>query len=268
MLRAAGIEGARREAFWLVEAATGLGRSEIVSARPTVDPQHARRAESLAERRCTGEPLQYVTGVAGFRSIELAVGPGVLIPRPETEIVAEQALKRLQRSGTLVDVGTGSGAIACAIATERPDARVIATDSSVDALRWARENSKRLALKIDFIECDLLDGLDDSLRGEIDVVVCNPPYVSESERDELPPEVIEHEPHAALFAGTDGLEVISRLAHGARSWIKADGWLVLETAGDRAVPVADQLQRLGFDEVRIERDLTGRERIVEGRMRG
>jgi release factor glutamine methyltransferase len=267
MLRAAGIEGARSEAFWLVEAATGLGRSEIVSARPSVDPQHARRAESLAERRCAGEPLQYVTGVAGFRSIELAVGPGVLIPRPETEIVAERAMKRLPPSGTLVDVGTGSGAIACAVSKERPDARVIGTDSSADALRWARENSERLALEIEFIECDLLDGLDDSLHGAIDVVVSNPPYVSESERDELPPEVIEHEPHAALFSGADGLEVIRRLAGDACEWIEAGGWLVLETAGNRAGPVAEELQRLGFAEVGIERDLNGLERIAEGRMR-
>jgi release factor glutamine methyltransferase len=266
-LRSAGIDGARREAFWLVEAATGLGRTEIVTARPGVDAQQVRRAEGLVERRCAGEPLQYVTGIAGFRMLELAVGPGVLIPRPETEIVAEQAMSRLPRAGTLVDVGTGSGAIALAVAQERPDARVIATDSSFDALRWARENSERLALEIDLVECDLLDGLDDALKGGIDVIVSNPPYVSETESAALPPEVLDHEPHAALFAGEEGLGVIRRLARDARDWMVPGGWLVLETAGDRAAPVTAELGRLGYEEVGVRRDLNALERIAEGRTR-
>lgn len=266
-LRNAGIEGARREAFWLVEAATGLSRSEIVASRPGVDAGQVRRAEEFAERRCAGEPLQYVTGVAGFRSIELSVGPGVLIPRPETEVVVEQAIKRLPRAGRVVDVGTGSGAIAFAVAKERPDAHVIGTESSPDALRWARENADRLGLDVELVECDLLDGLGEALRRAVDVVVSNPPYVAESERDSLPPEVVDHEPHSALFAGSDGLEVIRRLAHDARDWIKSGGWLVIETAGDRAAPVAAELQRLGYESVAIRKDLNELERIAEGRFR-
>jgi release factor glutamine methyltransferase len=266
-LHTAGIEGARREAFWLVEAATGLSRSEIVASRPGVNTEQVRRAEEFAERRCAGEPLQYVTGVAGFRSIELSVGPGVLIPRPETEVVVEQAIKRLPHAGRLVDVGTGSGAIALAVATERRDARVIGTESSPDALRWARQNAERLGLDVELVECDLLDGLGEPLRRAVDVVVSNPPYVAESERDSLPPEVVDHEPHSALFAGSDGLEVIRRLAHDARKWIKSGGWLVLETAGDRAAPVAEELQRLGYESVAIRNDLNRLERIAEGRVR-
>jgi release factor glutamine methyltransferase len=267
MLRSTGIEGGGREAFWLVEAATGLTRSTIISERPIVDAEQVRRAESLAERRCAGEPLQYVTGIAGFRSLELAVGPGVLIPRPETEIVVEQAMKRLPRGGTLVDVGTGSGAIALAVAQERPDARVIGTDASRDALGWARRNCERLESDVELIECDLLDGLDDSLHRAVDAIVSNPPYVSEAERLTLPPEVVEHEPHAALFAGSDGLGVIRRLAGDALRWLKPGGWLVLETAGNRAAPVVAELQRLGYEPVGIEKDLNGLERIAEARMR-
>ena len=267
MLRSAGIEEFRREAFWLVEAATGLSRTEIISARPILDTHQVLRAEGLAERRRAGEPLQYVTGIAGFRSLELAVGPGVLIPRPETEVVVEQAMKRLPVEGTLVDVGTGSGAIALAVAKERPDAQVIATDSSRDALKWALENSNRLALNVELIECDLLDGLDGSLHRALDVVVSNPPYVSDAERSTLPPEVVGHEPHSALFAGPDGLGVIRRLARDARNWIKPGGWLVLETAGNRAGAVASELHDLGYVAVGIERDLNGLERIAEARTR-
>ena len=268
MLRSAGIEEAERQAFWLVEAATGLARPTIISGRPVVDAEGVRRAESLAERRCSGEPLQYVTGTAGFRLLELAVGPGVLIPRPETEIVVDQAMRRLPRGGTLVDVGTGSGAIALAIAQERPDSHVVGTDSSGDALAWARKNRERLALDVELVECDLLDGLHDSLHGVVDVVVSNPPYVSETERAALPPEVVEHEPHAALFAGPEGVGVIRRLASDARNWIRSGGWLVLETAGNRAAPVVAELQRLGYEAVGIEKDLNGLERIAEARMRG
>lgn len=262
-LRTAGIAGARREAFWLVEAATGLSRSEIISRRPELGAEEVRRAGDLAERRCSGEPLQYVTGVAGFRELELAVGPGVLIPRPETEVVVEHAMPRLPHGGTVVDVGTGSGAIALSLAQERPDARVVGTDSSSEALLWARKNSIRLDSGVVLVQCDLLDGLDEDLRGEIDVIVSNPPYVSDAERGRLPAEVVDHEPHEALFAGSDGLGVIRRLARAARSWLKPGGWLVLETAGDRAAPVRSELLASGYQDVAIGRDLNGLERVVE-----
>ena len=245
-----------------------MDRNQILSVRPAVDAHQVRRAEELAGRRAAGEPLQYITGLAGFRTLELAVGPGVLIPRPETEVVAERAMSRLPPGGLLVDVGTGSGAIALAVAQERPDARVVGTDSSRDALRWAHENSKRLALEVKLVECDLLDGLEENLRKHIDVVVSNPPYVAEGERVTLPSEVVDHEPHAALFAGTGGLDVIRRLAHVAREWLRPGGWLVVETAGDRGAPVAEVLRSLGYSKVAITRDLAGLERIAEGRAHG
>ena len=163
-------------------------------------------------RRIDGEPLQYLTGLAGFRYLELRVGPGVLVPRPETEIVAQTAIDLLPRGGTVVDVGTGSGAIALAIRHERPDARVVATDISEEALVWARRNREELALEVELIACDLLDGVDHGLRGAIDVIVSNPPYVAPEERDDLPVEVRDHEPDVALFAPRDGLDVIGRRA--------------------------------------------------------
>jgi release factor glutamine methyltransferase len=248
-----------------VEAVTGVSRADIVAFRPGFSDAHVRRARDFAARRAGGEPLQYITGVAGFRELELAVGPGVLIPRPETEVVAGRALERMPDDGVLVDVGTGSGAIALAVAYERPAARVVAIDSSHDALGWARQNMQRLDLDIELLNCDLLSGLPGDLAREVDVVVSNPPYVAEEERDSLPVEVVEHEPEEALFAEGNGMSVIRQLAADALVWLRPGGWLVLEIAADRGADVASLLEALEYRDVSILRDLAGRERIAEGR---
>jgi release factor glutamine methyltransferase len=261
---AAAREAVAREAEWLAEAATGLARHELARAG-RVGPYSADRARRLARRRAAGEPLQYLTGVAGFRRLELAVGPGVMIPRPETETTAEIAMHALPEGGRLVDVGTGCGAIALSIADERPDALVLATEISPDALAWAERNRAATGLGVELIACDLLSGLPVDVAGRLDVVVSNPPYVAVSERDSLPREVVDFEPQEALFAGEDGLAVIRRLAEGAPEWLAPGGTLVLEIGATQGAAAGTLLKEAGYGEVRVERDLAGRERVVVGR---
>ena len=232
--------------MWLLEASSNL-----------------EAALALARRRANGEPLQYLTGVAGFRHLELAVGPGVLVPRPETEQVAQRALDLLPQGGTLVDIGTGSGAIALSVASERRDAAVWATDISAAALRWARSNADRLKLKVETLEGDLFAPLPERLKGHVDVVVANPPYVGTDEADSLPLDVVDHEPHLALFAD-DGLSVIRRLVDEAPRWLAPRGWLVLEISERHPAEVEEMLRERGFRDVFVEQDLAGKARIASG----
>jgi release factor glutamine methyltransferase len=265
ILNAAGVVFADSETRWLLHAATGSTPTVVLDGESDIDEAAEQRAIELARRRARGEPLQYVTGVAGFRHLELAVGPGVFIPRPETELVAERAMERLPSGGTLVDVGTGSGAIALAVAYERSDARVVATDSSAAALAWSEKNRDGLGLSVELIRCDLLDGVPAELRGEVDVVVSNPPYVPEGDDGLLARDVVRHEPHEALFAGSGGVETIGRVGDRARVWLRRGGWLVLEIGHDQADAVTRILRHLGYESVSVGRDLAGRDRIAEAR---
>lgn len=222
----------------------------------------------LVRRRAAGEPLQYLTGLAGFRYLELQIGPGALVPRPETESLAGRAIEVLPPRGTVIDVGTGAGPIALSIAHERPDARVIGTEISEQAMQWARKNRDQLGLDVELILCDLFEGVPNPLRGRVDVVVSNPPYVSESERDALPVEVADHEPEIALFSARDGLEIFERIAVSAKGWLR-DGGVLLSEIGDRqAGVVARLLTHLGYTSPAIREDLVGRPRIAEARWRG
>ena len=263
-LTVAGVVPAGRESAWLLETAAGRRWRDIV-AEGEVAPEAERRALSLARRRAGGEPLQYVTGIAGFRRLELRVGPGVFIPRPETELVVAQALAHLPEKGVAVDVGAGSGAIALAVADERADARVLATEASAAALEWARANRDRLSLEVELYHCDLLSGLPPGLRRRIDVVVSNPPYISLPESASLPPEVRDHEPHEALFAGDDGIELLRRIAESARSWLRVGGWLVLEIGASQGALALALLEEQGYDQRSVKPDYNGRPRIAVGR---
>jgi release factor glutamine methyltransferase len=266
-LAGAGIETAAREARWLLEAATGEAIAELYARSEELPGPVVERALELTGRRSSGEPLQYVTGVAGFRRLELAVGPGVLIPRPETEIVAERAMHRLPFGGTIVDVGTGSGAIALSIADERPDARVYATEISEAALEWAHRNGATLHLSIRLVRGNLFEGLPAELAGELDVVVSNPPYVAVSEADALPPEVVDHEPAEALFAGEEGFEVIADIAKRARRWLAPGGWLILEMGFAQSEAVLRLLTDFDYAQVAAHPDLSGHPRVAEARHR-
>jgi release factor glutamine methyltransferase len=257
-------DNAQREAEWIVEAATGLDRASLAASQRPPTVEEKTMALRLAERRAGGEPLQYVTGVAGFRRLELAVGPGVFIPRPESESLAGRAMELLPEGGTVVDIGTGSGAVALSIADERPDAEVWATDYSADALVWAERNRDNLGLKVRLQQADLFDGLDEGLKGCIDVIASNPPYVPSG--FSLGAEVVDHEPHVALFADESGLGIIEKLLDHAKGWLRRPGWIVLEIGEVQRDEVMRIMGKAGFDEIAVHDDMAGRPRIAECRL--
>jgi release factor glutamine methyltransferase len=224
--------------------------------RPLDESERARYRE-LVRRRLEGEPVAYLSGEQEFWSLVLKVDPRVLIPRRETEHVVEQVLG-VFAGGTLVDVGTGSGAIALAMKKERPEARVLATEASADALAVARGNAARLGLEIEFLEGDLLAPVSEP----VDVIASNPPYVRSAEIPSLQREV-QREPHAALDGGKDGLVVIGRLIAAARQKLRPGGWLVMEIGSDQGTSVRELLD--GFAEVRMVQDLAKLDRVAVAR---
>jgi release factor glutamine methyltransferase len=262
-LAAAAVEDPRVDAELLVQKALGLSRTELYldPGRTMTDGQSATLA-ALVERRERREPLAYVLGEWGFRRLTLKVDDRVLVPRPETEVVVERCLGLLQGLDhpAVLDVGAGSGAIALAIADEHPGARVTAIDVSEGALEVARENARATGLDVAFERRDVLEGLD----GAYDLVVSNPPYVTAGELEGLEPEVRDWEPRIA----TVGEEHTARIAEEAAHVLVPGGHIVLEVADGRADQVAGLLRGLGYADVRSGTDLTGRDRVVEGRWSG
>ena len=275
-LAAAGCVSARAEADWLLEEA--------------VDEESLR---AMVARRVAGEPLQYVIGWAPFGPLRLAVGPGVFVPRPETEGLADRAATRLRsrpepaegsgepqggapvdREGSgeprggapvrrvAVDVCTGSGAIACFLAAEVPGARVLATELDPGALAWARPNAERY--RVELLAGDLDAPLPPELAGRVDVLCANVPYVPSGAIATLPTDVRDHEPRLALDGGPDGLDVLRRLVARAGHWLAPGGRLYCEIGEDQAEEAATLLTAAGLTGVAVHQDLVGRDRIVEG----
>lgn len=261
-LSQAGVDSPAAEAVQLLEAASGLSRSEQLLQRGPLPEAVTQRFSELLERRLKREPLQYITGEAGFWGLSLTVRPGVLIPRPETEVLVELALGALRgtQAPVVIDVGTGSGAIALALKSERPDARVIASDTSEAALQLAGHNAERLGLDVKLVQADLLKEprLQEAAR-QAKLIVSNPPYLPESDEAELSPEV-RRDPPAALFAGSDGLDVYRRLLQQARHLLGEGSWLLVEL-DPRNVRLAAELAG-EWAEKRVEADLAGRERFL------
>ena len=228
-----------------------------------LSPEEQARYQEAVRQRSQGIPAQYITGHQEFWGLDLIVSPAVLIPRPETEHVIERVLElhHSTRSGfrRIVDVGTGSGSIALALAKELPEAEIHATDISLSALEIARANAARHQLedRIHFHESNLLDGLSSEV---FDLVVSNPPYVGESEEDRVQLEVRRYEPRAAVFAGPTGLEVIERLLPQAQARLKPDGWLVLEISGTIAAELPGLLT--DWKNLTITKDLQGLPRVA------
>lgn len=230
------------------------------------------QAREAVVRLQRGMPLAYAVGRAAFRHLELQVDARVLIPRPETEIVVEHALRVCadRPGGVAADIGTGSGAIALSLAMEGRFDRVIATDISADALDVARGNAERLSAELRCpVEFRLGADVGPLVGEKLRLIVSNPPYIAESERGELPATVREWEPGLALFAEDEGMARYAAIVAGAPTVLEAGGWLVFETDSRRAGGVADLCRaEQGWDEVRVERDLTGRERVCVGRWGG
>ncbi|MDR3416457.1 MAG: peptide chain release factor N(5)-glutamine methyltransferase [Nevskia sp.] len=260
-LRACG-DDARLEAEVLLGHLLACNRAGlVVRADDALDAHTALRYAALVERRVRGEPVAYLTGQREFWSLPLQVSPAVLIPRPDTELLVEWALQRLRGIDTpvIADLGTGSGAIALALASELPQARVVATDASEAALEQARHNAAVLGLqRVEFRPGDWFEPLAEE---RFDLILSNPPYVADAD-----PHLAElrYEPRRALVAGADGLDALRRIAAGARAHLRPRGALLLEHGSGQGEAVRELLREHGFDAVETRRDLAGHERASGG----
>lgn len=218
----------------------------------------------LLDRRCAHEPLQYLTGVAYFRYLELQVGPGVLVPRPESELLVDAVLKNIEgREGavSVVDLGAGSGALTLAIATEAPQTHLIAVEKDPAAVEWLRKNVSRIDETVRILESDVEDGLDGV---KCDVVIANPPYIPDGQ--ELPKDVAEHEPAIALFGGEDGMTIPRRFINAAARLLKSGGFFAIEHHESQPIDIAAAM--LGdFENIQCHNDLVGRPRFTTGTRR-
>jgi len=268
-----GDEHPRRSAEWLLSAATGLSRVEIYAFhdRPLSDSERTTLRASV-RRRAEGEPLQYVTGEVAFRHLVLKVRPGVLIPRPETEVLVDAVLPEIRRVTTqgpavVADLCTGSGCVALSIASECPGAQVFATDISPVAVEVAAENASRLGLSdaVITLSGDLFSALPQASKGTLCAIVSNPPYVPSADVPNLPAEVAGFEPHLALDGGQDGLAFYRRILDGAREWLRPSGVIAVEL-DERMVRQAAAEAVQWYEDVRVVSDLAGRDRIVSARL--
>ncbi|HEU0206146.1 MAG TPA: peptide chain release factor N(5)-glutamine methyltransferase [Pseudolysinimonas sp.] len=273
VLSEAGIRNADVDAELLIGHVLGLSRGQVQAKAvmdAALDPEQQPAVLEAVERRAAREPLQHITGRAPFRALELAVGPGVFVPRPETESVAQLAIDALLAVPTpaprAIDLGTGSGAIAIAMATEVPHAEVVAVENSPRAFIWARQNAHELAgANLRLVFADLaalpaeLDGV--ALDGTFDVVVSNPPYIplGAIPRD---PEVRLHDPDAALYGGEDGLDVVRAISLRAAALLRPGGTLVLEHGERQGAAIRELLAADGWRAPATHRDLLGRDRTT------
>jgi release factor glutamine methyltransferase len=283
-LGAAGYEHAATEARFMTEEASGYGATEWLEAADRQPPPRAEaRLFGMLERRLRGEPLQYALGSWSFRGIDLMVDRRVLVPRPETEVVVEVALEEAQRTGlrraratgdaftpspeaVVADLGTGSGAIALALAAELPEVEVWATDAHDDALAVARANvAGCAAARVRLALGSWFEPLPIALRGGLSLVVSNPPYISEAEFDELPDEVAAYEPRHALVAGPTGREAVELLLDRAFEWLAPGAAFVCEIAPHQADALVARAGSAGYIESFVRDDFAGRPRVLVAR---
>jgi release factor glutamine methyltransferase len=284
-LRAGGIEQPGVEVGWMLEEVSGLDAAEqVAEASAPATVRGANALSELVDRRLLGEPLQYVLGSWSFCGIDLLVDRRVLIPRPETEVVAQIAIAEVARLGQRVgrpdpwagaitdyavaDLGTGSGALALALAFALPDAEVWATDVDPDALHIARSNiagSGTPGARVRLAEGAWFDALPEGLRGRLLVVVANPPYLASDELPTLSAEVADWEPVGALVSGPTGLEAFEAIIADAPEWLEPRGTLVLELAPHQAEAVTELARAAGFRSVQVHQDLAGRDRVLVAR---
>ncbi len=288
MLRDVGVDAPDTEARWMVERVSGYDGVELVMGEhePATGPAIAQ-LDAMLERRAGGEPLQYVLGRWQFLELDLLVDRRVLVPRPETEVVAITAVDEAVRLGLrrgrgdpwvsdteypVADLGTGSGALGLWLACELPDAEVWATDVSADALAVARANLAGIgvaATRVRLAEGSWFAALPAELQGRLRIVVSNPPYIAEHEVDDLAAVVVDWEPRGALVSGPSGLEAIDEIVDEAFAWLDpAGGALVVELAPHQAEPATTRARARGFAEVEVVDDLVGRPRVLVARRAG
>ncbi len=261
-LKAAGVAEPRREAWRIWADLKGLSsHAGSILSEETVPGSEAERFRQAVDRRANGEPLPYVTGLAGFRELTLRSDRRALIPRPETEGLVELLLARAP-GGRVADVGTGTGCIALALADEGRYDQIVAVDRSRDALALAAENRTATRLRIELVQGDLLDSFG---AATLDAVVSNPPYLSDAEYAALDPSVKAWEPRAALASGVDGLEATRRLLHDAVQVVRVDGWIALEIDASRGPGSARVAEDAGWSDVEVHDDLFGRARYLLAR---
>jgi release factor glutamine methyltransferase len=263
LLAGAGVDTPRVDAELLAAEVLGVPRTRLTGAR--FDPETLARYRELVKERSTRRPVQHLTGRAPFRYLELAVGPGAFIPRPETELLVEWGLARIARYGApvVVDLCAGTGAIALAVAKEHAGARVYAVENSAEALEWLRRNASGSSVTI--VAGDATDPATlSTMDGQVDLVLCNPPYLPDG--TPVAPEVGEHDPYPALFGGPDGLAVIRPVVHRAADLLCPGGWLGIEhdDAQGRTVPALLSASHR-FVDVADHRDLAGRPRFATAR---
>lgn len=269
-LAAAGVPDARVDAELLVAHVLGVPRSRLTEPNSLLGPDEEAELRALVGRRASREPLQYVLGEWGFRRLTLAVDRRALIPRPETEVLVDRCVALLEGvdAPRVLDVGTGSGAIALALAVEWTGIEVWATDISPDALAVAETNVAalgRIGEAVRLAQGSWYDALPAELGGAIDVIVSNPPYVAEFEVEDLPEDVRAWEPLDALVSGPTGLEAIERIVADARLWLAQPGSLLVEIAPHQAVEAGAMARAAGFGSAAVWPDLTGRDRILLAR---
>jgi release factor glutamine methyltransferase len=259
-ITAAGCETPRLDAEILLAHTLGVTRERLfIDSGLSVEGPAVRAFQDAVRRRAVlREPVAYIVGTRGFRRLDLAVDSRVLVPRPETELLVEVGLS-LPAGACVLDVGTGSGAIALALKDERPDLEVTGSDVSEAALELARSNGRALGLDVSWLHADLLAGVPD----EFDAILSNPPYIAAGDRANLAPEIVRHEPAGALFAGPKGLDTIRALIEQVATR-KRVALVALEIGAGQSQAVQEMIRRAGFPDVRAERDLAGIERVIVG----
>ncbi|MGZ4150006.1 MAG: peptide chain release factor N(5)-glutamine methyltransferase, partial [Actinomycetota bacterium] len=255
-----GVQSPRANAELLMSSILGIDRAAVVTRAEPLTPGESRAYGRALCRRCGGMPLQHLTGEQGFRRLVLRARPGVFVPRPETEVLVDAALGSLEgvRAPVVADVCTGTGAVALAIADERPDATVHAGDLSPEAVALARENAEALGLGVVVHEGDLLEGFPRALAGTIDVVTCNPPYVPREREAELPAEVLA-DPPLAVFGGPP---FYTRLFAEACVWVRPGGAIAVEIEESAAATITALASAAGWVDIVVRPDLAGRDRVV------